>query len=91
MGEHQVVLSIARYLYCEVTIGIRNRSDAVLFKTYTNVFNLFTSFIDNRTFEGNLSLPRQCDDGEENGDDGFLHISNFDIFKPSLADGVLPL
>ena len=30
-------------------------------------------------------------ESEKDGENGFLHISYFDIFKPSLADGVLPL
>ena len=79
MGKHQIVLSIGWYLHRKVTIGIRYSSDAILFKTYTNVFNLFASFIDNRTFEGNLSLPRHCDEGEKDGDDGLL-VHNYFVF-----------
>ena len=39
-----------------------------------------------------LCLSRHCDEGKQDGDDGLLvHISYFDIFKQSLAEGILPL
>ena len=40
----------------------------------------FTSFIDNRSFEGYLSLSRHCNEGEQNGDDGFLVHIRFVLF-----------
>ena len=79
MREGQFVPAPSGYRQREVSLCVGDNAHAILFNSDADVLHTIASLIDNVTCDLSLRLSRQCDDGEEDGDDGFLVHVHFDL------------
>ena len=69
MRKRQIVLTPFGNRQREISLGIRDHTNAIrlLFEADTDVFHIFTAFVDDMTFYNSLSPPRHCYEDKQNG------------------------